>query len=172
MSVSTAFAPAIPTWSWIGRKLGSVDTTSSPGLRKARVAMYSPSIPPFVIRTSWSSRPRSSFTPSGRPNSPRLNGYRLYSDSSTLLRIASLIGRGIGIVFVFWDIHTTSRRCSCANSKLSIDGIGSRHRREVHQDARALELGLHAVDEVDDDVRGDVPVLPPEREVVVPEGRL
>src|SRR3989304_894594 len=87
--------------------------------------MYSPPIPPFLVRT-----PRSSFTASGSPNSPRLNGYRLYSASSTLRRTASVIARGIGIVFVFWDIHTTSRRCRCANSKLSMETIESRRRRE------------------------------------------
>src|SRR2546422_10613933 len=172
MSSPPVLAPAIPTWSWIGRKLGSVEITSSPGFRRARVAMYSPSIPPFVIRTSWSSRPRSSFTASGSPKRPRLKGYRLYSASSTLRRIASLIGRGIGIVFVFWDIHTTSRRCSWANSKLSIDPIRSRHRGELHQHAGPLELRLHAVHEIDHGLRGHVPVLPPVREVMGPQRRL
>src|SRR5438445_10262080 len=33
-----------------------------------------------------------------------------------------------GSVFVFWDIHATSLRCACANSKLSFD-VMSRPRR-------------------------------------------
>src|SRR5947209_3196256 len=68
--------------------------------------------------------------PAEGPKSHGLKGYRLYSAASTLGRIASLMSRGIGIVFVFWDIHTTSRLCRCANSKLSIEVIGSRYGRD------------------------------------------
>src|SRR3989441_5623256 len=121
MSASIAWAPAMATWSWIGRKAGSVERTSSPPLRSARVAIYSPSIPPFVRIISTSSRRRSSLIASDKPKTPALRGYRLNSCSSALARIASRMAGWTGSVFVFWDIHATSLRWACANSKLSFD---------------------------------------------------
>src|SRR5467141_700716 len=124
MSTSVARAPAIEIWSWIGRNEGSVVRTASPGARNVRVAMYSPSIPPFVSRTSKPSCPMSSRIASARPGMPALGGYKWNSRSSTLFRIASRIAGCVGRVFVFCDIHATSWRCSWANSKLSFDVMG------------------------------------------------
>src|SRR5919198_5795695 len=131
MSTSIAFASAIATWSWIGRKDGSVERTSLPGPRRLRVAMYSPSIPPFVRRTSKDSSPRSSKIASASPGTPPFLGYRLNSLSSTLSRIASRIAGWTGSVFVFCDIHATSRRCACAKSKLSFDVMALRGSSEA-----------------------------------------
>src|SRR5438445_498045 len=65
MSTSIARAPVIATWSWMGRNDGSVERASSPASRRARVAMYSPSIPPFVRIMSASSRPKYSLLETG-----------------------------------------------------------------------------------------------------------
>src|SRR3989449_7451713 len=113
------------TWSWIGRNAGSVESASSPAFRSAGVAIYPPWIPPFVRIMSASSRPRSSRIASASPGIPAFLGYRLNSRSSALVRIASRIDGWTGRVFVFWDIQATSWRCSCANSKLSLDVIES-----------------------------------------------
>src|SRR2546427_6531969 len=74
---------------------------------------------------SASSRPRSSRIASASPEIPAFLGYRLNSRSSALARIASRIEGWTGRVFVFCDIQATSWRCSCANSKLSLDVIES-----------------------------------------------
>src|SRR4030067_1062491 len=69
MSSSTGFAPAMRTCSWRGRNDGSVVRTSSPGSRRARIATYTPSIPPVVTGRAGAER-----RARREPPAPRLEG--------------------------------------------------------------------------------------------------